>query len=512
MKKIYLGFIFLSSICYSQDDLLLGEWTMNSFFEFDVFYENPSNPITIEINSNSITIQSYCGNTYLDLYTTSTAENTIEITEANWDIFSCSEDNVGWETAISLLFNINDGEPKDLTYSITDDGTTTYLELSHIFFTDDDTPVGVTGYFTKINTSNEEIVDNWYLKSVTTNNGSTYYNVYNNLPITFTNEIYYENYLGFTGSSACNSFGGEYILTDNEITIIETTHTLLDCYNQPNGIFDDLYLSVLTNNYTYPSVHSYEISGSGDEQTLTLSNSNGDSIVYQKTETNAILNRTWYLQTVSDNDTTYSAQSTESPSITIGLEADPFFDNISFNGTGVCNTFNGDYYIYQGDGDEINIDSFTPTTNICEPSSDFENAYFSILSDESVNTFGFEIINNGENLILTSITDDEGRSANDNSKVLSFSKEALSVNDFDYNANSIRIVKNPVEDQILLNFDDNLSFQNLKYTIFNLEGKLIFTSELTTTNIEVHHLLSGLYFINFSDSNNTLTTLKFVKK
>ncbi|EPR73691.1 hypothetical protein ADIWIN_1328 [Winogradskyella psychrotolerans RS-3] len=489
----------------------MGEWTMNSFFEFDIFYENPSNPITVEFNSNSITIQSFCGETYLDLYTTSSAENTIEITEANWDISSCSEDNVGWETAISLLFNINDGEPKDLTYSITDNGTTTSLELSHIFFTDDDTPEGVTGYFTKINTPNEQIVDNWYLKSVT-KNGATYNNIYGNLPITFTDTNYSDNYLDFSASSSCNSINGSYSSSDTEIIINQTNITLADCHNQPNGIYENFYLPVLTNNYTYPSIHSYVIAGSGDEETLTLTNANGDSIVYQKAETNATLLRTWYLQSVTDNGTTYSQQSTESPTISIGSDTDPIFGSISFNGNGVCNTFNGDYNIYLGNGDKIDIATFTPTTNVCEPSSDFENAYFSMFSDDSANTFGFEIINNGENLILTSISDDGGRSTNDNSKVLSFSKQVLSVNDFDYKANSISIVKNPVEDQLLLNFGDNLTFQNLKYTIFNLEGKLIFTSELTKANIDVNHLLSGVYFINFSDSNKTLTTLKFVKK
>ncbi|WP_179335126.1 hypothetical protein [Winogradskyella costae] len=58
-----------------------------------------------------------------------------------------------------------------------------------------------------------------------------------------------------------------------------------------------------------------------------------------------------------------------------------------------------------------------------------------MFNDDSTNTFGSEIIINGENLILISISDDGGRSTNDNSKVLSLSKEVLSMNDFDYNAN-----------------------------------------------------------------------------
>ncbi|WP_179337718.1 META domain-containing protein [Winogradskyella ludwigii] len=511
MKKIYLAFIFLSSICYSQDEALLGQWTMNSFFEFDVIYETPSNPITIEINSNSITIQSYCGNTYLDLYTTSTTENIIEITESNWDLSTCSEDNVGWETAISLLFNINDGAPNDLTYSITENGTTTSLELNRILFTNDETPEGVTGYFTKINTPNEQIVDNWYLKSVT-KNGATYNNVYDNLPITFTNTNDSDNYLEFSASSSCNYINGSYSSTDTEITINQATITLADCYNQPNGIYENLYLPVLTNNYTYPSIHSYVISGNGDEQTLTLSNANGDSIVYQKTETNAVLIRDWYLQAVTDNGITYNQQSTESPSLNFGSEPDIIFGLIPFDGTGVCNTFNGDYDIYLGNGDEIDILNFTPTTNVCDPSSDFENAYFSLLNDEPANTFSFEIINNGENLILTSLSASEDRSATDTNTVITFSKQVLSTTNFDRKTQLISIIKNPAEDNLLLEISDDLLFQNLKYSIFNTEGKLVSNSELNTTSINMNSLLSGLYFISFSADNGTIQTLKFVKK
>ncbi|WP_179335232.1 hypothetical protein [Winogradskyella costae] len=45
--------------------------------------------------------------------------------------------------------------------------------------------------------------------------------------------------------------------------------------------------------------------------------------------------------------------------------------------------------------------------------------------------------------------------------------------------------------------------------MFNLEGKLIFTSEFTKANMDANHLLSDVYFININDSNKTLSTLKF---
>lgn len=510
MKKIYFIFIFLSSFCYSQDEALLGEWTMSSIFDYDILHENPINPITIELSSNSITIQSFCDETYLDLYTTTSAENTIEITESNWTPTYCNDDTYGWEGALYNLFNIGNDSTKNLTYTIIDNGTTTSLELSYIFMVDD-TPEGVTGYFTKINTPNEQIVDNWYLKSVT-KNGSTYNNVYDNLPITFTNTNDSDNYLEFSASSSCNDINGSYSTTATEITINQATITLLDCINQPNGIYENFYLPVLTNNYTYPSILSYAIAGSGDEQTLTLSNPNGDSIVYQKTETNTILIRTWHLQAVTDNGITYNQQSTESPTLNFGSEPDIIFGSKPFDGTGDCNTFNGDYNIYLGNGDEIDIVDFTPTTNVCNPTSDFENAYFSLLNDEPTNTFSFEIINNGENLILTSLSASEDRSATNTNRVLTFSNQVLSTTDFDRKNQLISIIKNPTEDNLLLDISDGLLFQNLKYSIVNSEGKLISTSELNTENIDVNHLSSGLYFISFSDPHKTLATLKFVKK
>ena len=99
------------------------------------------------------------------------------------------------------------------------------------------------------------LLGNWYLKSVTTN-GNTYNNVYNNLPITFTDTNNWENYSEFSASSSCNYINGSYSTTSSEITINQAAITLADCYNQPSGIFENLYLPVLTNNYTYPSVHS----------------------------------------------------------------------------------------------------------------------------------------------------------------------------------------------------------------------------------------------------------------
>ena len=129
MKKIFLVFLFFSSICYSQDEALLGQWILDSIFDTDIYLINPVNPISTEFisSTNSITIESFCGETYQTLYTTSTTENTIVITEANWSPVYCSEDNQGWEVAINTLFNITNSNPKDLTYIITDNGTTTSL-------------------------------------------------------------------------------------------------------------------------------------------------------------------------------------------------------------------------------------------------------------------------------------------------------------------------------------------------------------------------------------------------
>lgn len=357
--------------------------------------------------------------------------------------------------------------------------------------------------------SQNELVGEWYLDSFSIDS-ATYNNVYAFVnTIEFTEDIIFENYLEYGGSSTCNSFFGEYSSTSDTIEFSSLGSTLVDCYGEPRGTFEAIYFSLLSNNSAGSSTFSYVITGEGEEQILTLTNSNNNSIFYSKTNPNSILHSTWYLETVIEGGITYNVTS-GSPSLTLQANPHPLFGTMSFDGEGVCNDYVGEYGMYYGHGDEMRITSFTPTTNTCDPPSGIEIAYFSVLGDTSANVFTFEIINNGQNLVLTSVPDPLDRSINALGDILILGMEELSVNDFEYN--EIAIITNPVQDQLQLNIANDLLFQDLNYSIYNLEGKLMSTSKLNTENIDVSTFATGLYFINIENEDKAVFSLKFLKE
>ncbi|MBO6880060.1 META domain-containing protein [Winogradskyella sp.] len=359
--------------------------------------------------------------------------------------------------------------------------------------------------------SQSDLIGEWYLESFTID-GATYNNVYQYVStIQFTEDPNGVNNMEYNGSSTCNYYFGSYSATVDTINLYDLGMSAVDCSNLASGEFEDLYLSFLSNHYTYPSVFSYVVEGNGNDQTLTLTKSNGDTVAYSKTDPGAVLHRTWYLQSITENDITYNISSTDSPSFSFGFNVDLFFGSIPFSGTGDCNDFTGEYRMYFGNGDEIRISNFTPTTNICNPTSDFETAYFSVLGDESANTFSFEIINNGDNLTLTSASGTGGRSMSAVGDVLIFSKQSLSINDYNNSVNAVTLKENPVENQLKLKVNANILLKDITYKIFSIDGKLVKTSNIIREIIDVSGMQSGIYFISFLE-NNSMHTLKFIKK
>ncbi|WP_111682521.1 META domain-containing protein [Winogradskyella tangerina] len=358
--------------------------------------------------------------------------------------------------------------------------------------------------------SQSDLVGNWYLDHLVINN-FTYQNVYGNLQLNLTEN---PSYLGFQfdGEAGCNAIFGDYTYTQTEIELY-AGQTLVDCGQEPRGQYEYLFLSVLDNISAPNNSFTYVIEGVGETQTLTLTNAIGDQLVYSKVENLAVLTRTWYLETIVDNNITYNINSPDSPTLFLSTDDDNFFGNIALNGQGDCNTFSGDYHIYFGMGDEIDLSNFSPTTNTCDPSSDFEAIYFSILNDEDANKFNFEIINDGNTLVLNSIpASSGGRLSASSVTSLSFSKQSLSVGDFSPANFSISLKQNPVSEQLELIYNDLSVTQNIEYTIFAIDGKRISSGVFDDGQINVTQLNTGMYFLNLESNNKPLTTLKFIKK
>jgi heat shock protein HslJ len=362
--------------------------------------------------------------------------------------------------------------------------------------------------------SQTDLIGEWYLESFTIN-GATYRNVYNFIStIEFTEDHTGLNDLEYHDSSTCNFYFGGYSVISGTINFNDLGMSAVDCSEYVSDAFENIYFTTLSDNFVFPSTFDYVIESSGNTQSLKLIKSNGDNIIYSKTNPEDVLHMTWYLQSISENGITYNISSTDSPNLTFGTNVHPFFGSIPFSGLGDCNDFAGEYGMYFGNGDEIAIFNFTPTVNICDPVSNFENAYFSILGDTEANKFSFEIINDGENLVLTNVSDVMDRSANTvvNNDVLIFSREALSLNEFSLDIKEITIIDNPVKDKLDLKLVDNLLNQeDLNYTIYNIAGQLLLSSNLNKKTINVDFLSSGIYFIRFK-SNYGESVLKFVKK
>jgi hypothetical protein len=78
------------------------------------------------------------------------------------------------------------------------------------------------------------------------------------------------------------------------------------------------------------------------------------------------------------------------------------------------------------------------------------------------------------------------------------------------NAKKISILANPVSNEILLS---NLNIESKSsYKIVNAAGKIIANAVLISTKINVSKLISGNYYVQIVDKNNSITTIKFVKE
>ena len=77
---------------------------------------------------------------------------------------------------------------------------------------------------------------------------------------------------------------------------------------------------------------------------------------------------------------------------------------------------------------------------------------------------------------------------------------------------NISIRKNPVENQLRLDFNNSLLTNNIEYQIYSIEGKLIKSSDLKHNTINVEYLNSGIYFIHFLSIGKRKSIIKFSKK
>ncbi|MCB0398748.1 MAG: T9SS type A sorting domain-containing protein [Winogradskyella sp.] len=354
--------------------------------------------------------------------------------------------------------------------------------------------------------SQSDLIGTWYLDYII-KEGVTYpnyYNSYNVFNLEFTNGSGdLPGTLSFSSGHGCNASNGSYSVDTNEITINISATFLDDCFTRPYAIYEEIYYDELNCNSGLDCIQTYSITGTGDDQVLTLTNTDGNLLVFGKQAPTTLLVSTWWLHHIDIpgnpiidipvGDFPYLNLTDE---IFISLPLLPELD-----GVGECEAFNAKYGVSFNGANNLYILEFVETLSACA-TQDYEGIYFEILGNDTTNFFEFEIIDDGSTLILTDLLGAR----------LIFGDTTLSLDEYDVNEIDISLLQNPVKDKLLLNIDNQLLLENIEYTIYSIDGKQVKSSNLNSDSINVEGLVSGVYFIHFNDKNSSAKSLKFIKK
>lgn len=357
--------------------------------------------------------------------------------------------------------------------------------------------------------SQNDLIGTWYLDHIV-KEGVThpnYFNSYTVFSLEFTNNSGdLSGTLSFSSGHGCNASNGSYSVGTNEITINTSGTTLADCLTAPYAIYEELYYDELNCNDGLDCIQAYSITGTGDNEVLTLTNTDGNSLVFGKQAPTTLLTSTWWLHHIDipGNPIIDIPILENGPSITFSNQIDfnGFYIYPSGEGFGGCNDFYIKYNTSFNGGNNITIIDYGATLMDCGNYA-IENSYlYDILFSETTNFFEFEIVDEGSTLILTDLFGAK----------LIFGDTTLSIDEYDESRYDISLLQNPVEDKLLLKIDNQLLSKSIEYSIYSIEGKQVKSSVLNSDSINVEDMVSGVYFMSFINDDSSAKTLKFIKK
>jgi|GEM_PF-4449556 len=121
------------------------------------------------------------------------------------------------------------------------------------------------------------LLGQWYLHSTFFDDTESINSYEPSFNINFSsNDGTVENYKLLDGGGICNSYLGEYVIeSSNSVTFINFGHTLADCHP-----FENSYLLFFNESIDAPMLLSYSISGLGNDESLVITDQDGDYIVY----------------------------------------------------------------------------------------------------------------------------------------------------------------------------------------------------------------------------------------
>ncbi|WP_422104314.1 T9SS type A sorting domain-containing protein [Winogradskyella sp.] len=352
-----------------------------------------------------------------------------------------------------------------------------------------------------------DLLGTWYLNLVI-KDGVTYPNYFNDMTIfyiEFTNEPgALSDSFEFSMGHGCEASQGLYTINSDEITISGITTLSFDCETQAHSQYNTLFFDEFDyDNSGNGSIHNYVISGNINDEVLTFTNLNGNSLVYKKQQPQGILVSTWWLYRIDiPGNPVIDIPETDSPNImfTNNIYAlNPFTPEA--HGSGQCNGFFSTYFVSFNGANNISFSNFSQTLLDCSFSV-YELIYFQTLYNPGTNFFEFEIVNNGETLILTDLLGVK----------LTFGNVSLSNDEQTITSSTISLGQNPIDNQIDLLYDESILSKDINYSIYSVDGKLMTSASLNQKSIDISNADAGIYFISFSENNTVVSTLKFIKK
>ncbi|MCK7591119.1 T9SS type A sorting domain-containing protein [Subsaxibacter sp. CAU 1640] len=346
MKHSYLYiFLLFNGSLFAQNNLL-GQWYLyyievDGVQQYSIIPNNYNNDYTyktINFNDNNTFDGFVCSNEYQGSY------SVIDDSQVDIGNFAALAGSCLYPTESSLFlypyFNVltnGGGQPNNIfTYAISGSGDDEILVLTN--------PESNKAVYGRIRLPESRLPGVWYLHSIT-RNGIESTNDFNpNFSIDFKFYPGVFTGLSFDGNSICNGYFGDYYLnTQTSLRFGYFGRTLAQC----NDIDADLYES---SNFSffddYPNSYSildFNISNSGDDEILVLTDEDGDFLTYGR-------------QTLSVIDRDFNETS-------IRLIENPVFNSLQLKFVeNLGNVFN--YKIYSIDGKLIKSGNLNDSNDI----------------------------------------------------------------------------------------------------------------------------------------------------
>jgi len=356
-----------------------------------------------------------------------------------------------------------------------------------------------------------DLLGEWHLYYIEINGVQQYSTIPNAESNYFTiKTITFDDDDSFQGQVCNNGYHGNYSIIDDSTVNITNVVALAGSCNYPteSNLFLHPYLWTVLSDASgvATDIFNYSISGIGDDETLTLTNSENNSAVYGRTQLpESRLPGIWYLHSITQDN--IEVPNTFNPHFTIDFKFNTgTFGGLTYEGNAICNGYFGDYYL--NTPTSIRFGYFGRTLAQCNDieADLYESSNFSFFDDypNSFSILDFIISNSGDEETLV-LTDEDG-------DFLTYGRQTLSITDRDFNEASIRLIENPVFNSLQLQLSENLG-NEFSYKIYSIDGKLIKGGNLNNSNeINVESLNSGFYFLDIINNSGFRHQLKFIKR